>query len=101
MSLPYVKKDEKGIFTLYVDDKPFFCKAGEIHNSSASDPEFMKENVWPNLRGLHMNSVIVPVYWEMIEETEGQYDFSSVDAVILQAREEGMKLVFLWFPIFA
>ena len=99
MTVPYVKKDEKGIFTLYVNDKPFFCRAGEIHNSSASDPEFMKKNVWPNLRGLHMNSVIVPVYWEMIEETEGKYDFSSVDSVILQAREEDMKLIFLWFGL--
>ena len=99
MSLPYVKKDEKGIYTLYVNDKPFFCKAGEIHNSSASDLEFMKENVWPNLRGLHMNSVIVPVYWEVIEETEGVYDFSSVDGLILQAREEEMKLIFLWFGL--
>ena len=92
MSVPCVKKDEKGIFTLYVNDMPFFCRAGEIHNSSASDPEFMKENVWLNLRGLNMNSVIVPVYREMIEEAEGQYDFSSVDAMILQAIEENMKL---------
>ena len=99
MSVPYVKKDEKGINTLYVNDKPFFCKAGEIHNSSASDLDFMKENVWPNLRGLHMNSVIVPVYWEVIEETEGVYDFSSVDGLILQAREEEMKLIFLWFGL--
>ena len=99
MGTPYVKKDEKGIATLYVDDKPFFCRAGEIHNSSASDLRFMKENVWPNLRSLHMNSVIVPVYWEMIEETEGIYDFSSVDGLILQAREEGMKLILLWFGL--
>lgn len=99
MHIPYVKKDEKGIYTLYVNDRPFFCRAGEIHNSSASDLEYMKQNVWPNLRGLHMNSVIVPVYWEMIEEQEGVYDFSSVDGIILQAREEGMKLIFLWFGL--
>ena len=63
MSIPYVKKDEHGITTLYVDDRPFFCRSGEIHNSSASDPQYMVENVWPNLRELNMNSVIVPVYW--------------------------------------
>ena len=99
MSIPYVKKDEKGIFTLFVDDKPFFCRAGEIHNSSASDAEFMKKEVWPALRDLHMNSVIVPVYWELIEPEEGAYDYSSVDSLILQAREESMRLIFLWFGL--
>ena len=99
MNIPYVKKDEKGIATLYVNDKPFFCKAGEIHNSSSSDPEYMKEHVWPALRGLHMNSVIAPVYWEMIEPEEGMYDLSSVKSLICQAREEGLKLIFLWFGL--
>ena len=99
MRIPYVKKDEKEIMTLYINDKPFFCKAGEVHNSSASDPEYMKEHVWPALRGLHMNSVIVPVYWEMIEPEEGAYDFSSVQSLICQAREENMKLILLWFGL--
>ena len=99
MNTPYVKKDEKGIYTLYVEDRPFFCRAGEIHNSSASDLSFMKEKVWPNLRDLHMNSVIVPVYWEVIEETEGSYDFSSVDGLICEARKEGLKLILLWFGL--
>ncbi len=99
MTMPYVKKDEKGIATLYVKDRPFFARAGEIHNSSASDPAFLEENVWPALRGMHMNSVIVPVYWEMIEETEGIYDFASVDAVICGARKEGLKLILLWFGL--
>ena len=47
MSIPYIKKDDHGILTLYVDDKPFFCRSGEIHNSNASDPGFMDEKVWP------------------------------------------------------
>ena len=67
MSIPYIKEDEHGIKTLYVDNRPFFCRSGEIHNSSASDSEYMAQNVWPNLRELNMNSVIVPVYWELIE----------------------------------
>ena len=99
MGTPYVKKDEKGIYTLYVNDRPFFCRAGEIHNSSASDLSFMEQNVWPNLKGLNMNSVIVPVYWEVIEETEGVYDFTSVDGLIRQSREAGLKLIFLWFGL--
>ena len=99
MGLPVVKRDEKGIFTLYVNDRPFFCRSGEIHNSNASSLEYMEKELWPALRGLNMNSVIVPVYWELIEETEGVYDFTLVDGVIRQAREEGLKLIFLWFGL--
>ena len=99
MGIPVVKRDEKGIATLYVNDRPFFCRAGELHNSACSDSAYMKTKIWPNLRGLNMNSVIAPVYWELIEETEGVYDFASVDDLIGQAREEGLKLIFLWFGL--
>ena len=54
MSLPVVKRDEKGIPTLYVHGKPFFMKSGEIHNSSASDAAFLEEKLWPALRGLRV-----------------------------------------------
>ena len=99
MSTPIVKKDEKGIYTLYVEDKPFFCRSGEIHNSSASDMDYMNKEVWDRIRGLNMNSVIVPVYWEQIEQEEGKYDFSLIDSIIGKAREEDMKLIFLWFGL--
>ena len=61
MGIPVVKRDEKGIATLYVNDRPFFCRAGELHNSACSDSAYMKTKIWPNLRGLNMNSVIAPV----------------------------------------
>lgn len=99
MNVPEIKKDSRGISTLYVNDQPFFCYSGEIHNSSASDPHYMKENIWPNLRELNMNSLIAPVYWEMIEEQEGTYNFSIVDSLVDQAREENMKLILLWFGL--
>lgn len=99
MSISVIKKDSKGIPTLYVDGKPFFCYSGEAHNSSASDLNYMQENIWPNLRGMNLNSLIVPVYWEMIESQEGVYDFQVVDGVIDQARTENMKLIFLWFGL--
>ena len=99
MSIPVIKCDEKGIPTLYVKDRPFFCRAGEIHNSNASDLTFTKEKLWPALRGLNMNAAIVPVYWEAIEAVEGVYDFTTVERLIEQAREEQMKLVFLWFGL--
>lgn len=98
-NIPVIKKDSKGIPTLYVNDEPFFCYSGEMHNSSASDLYYMKRNVWPNLRGMNMNSVIVPVYWEMIEEQEGIFDFAIVDGLLEQAREEEMKLILIWFGL--
>jgi len=68
-------KIDNGIPTLYVKGEPFLALAGEIHNSSASSLHFMEEKVWPGLKGLHMNSVIVPIYWETIEPAEGVYNY--------------------------
>ena len=99
MSIPVVRPDEKGIPTLYVHDKPFFMRSGEIHNSSASDPVYLEEKLWPALRGLNMNSVIVPLYWEQIEPAESEYDFSLLESIIASARREGLKLGFLWFGL--
>lgn len=96
--IPEIKTD-KGIETLYVNGSPFFIHGGEIHNSSASSLEYMEEKVWPNLEGLHMNSLIVPLYWETIEPERGEYDFSLIDGLISQARTHGMRLVFLWFGL--
>lgn len=92
-------REERGIPTLYVNEKPFFIRGGEIHNSSASSLEYMAEKVWPALRELHMNTVIVPVYWETVEAEEGSYDWKLVDGLIDQAKNEGMHLVFLWFGL--
>ena len=94
-----VKKDEKGITTLFVDGKPFFMRSGEIHNSSACTLEVMEKEIWPQVRQLNLNSLIVPIYWECIEKEEGKYDFALVDGIINQARKEGLKLVFLWFGL--
>ena len=88
-----------GIPTLCVHDKPFFALSGELHNSSASSLDYMAKNVWPNLKGLNMNSVILPLYWETIEPVEGQYDFTLLDGLVNQARENGMHLIFLWFGL--
>jgi hypothetical protein len=99
MSIPYVRCDEKGIPTLYVKDRPFFLRSGEIHNSNASSSAYLQEKLWPALRGLNLNSVIVPVYWELLEPAEGKYDFTLVEDLVSQARQEGLKLVFLWFGL--
>ncbi len=97
-SIPEIK-DLNGIPTLYVKGKPFFALAGELHNSAASSLEYMEKSVWPNLSGLNMNTVLLPLYWESLEPEEGKYDFTLMDGLIGQARERDMHLVFLWFGL--
>lgn len=97
-SIPYLKR-ENGIATLMVDDKPFLCLGGEIHNSSSSSLEYMDDVVWPALRPLNMNTVIAPVYWELCEPEEGVYDFSLMEGLIQQCRRENIRLVILWFGL--
>jgi len=81
---------------LIVDGKPFLILGGELGNSSASDLEYMKP-IWPKLVTMNLNTILVPVYWELIEPEEGQFDFALVDSLIRDARHYNLRLVFLWF----
>ena len=81
---------------LVVDDKPMLLLAGELGNSSASSIEDI-ENIFPRLKRLGLNTVLVPAYWDLIEQEEGKFDFSLIDKTITEARKHDMKVVFLWF----
>jgi beta-galactosidase GanA len=81
---------------LLVDGKPFLILGGELGNSSASSAEYMRPH-WPRLRAMHLNTVLAPVYWELVEPAEGKYDWNSVDALLRDARAHDLKLVILWF----
>lgn len=81
---------------LLVHDKPFLILGGELGNSSASSDEYMRP-IWPKLKQMNLNTVIAPVYWELIEPIEGKFDFSSADTLLKNARLNKMKLVVLWF----
>src|SRR5215510_10001730 len=84
-SAPYLRK--QGTATqLMVDDKPFLVLAGELGNSSSSSLDYMKP-IWPRLAALNLNTVLAPVYWELIEPSEGQFDFTIVDGLIQEARQ--------------
>jgi hypothetical protein len=80
---------------LVVDGKPFLMLAGELHNSSSSSLEYMKP-IWPKLAAIPLNTVLTPLSWELIEPTEGVYDFALVDGLMNQARENRLHIVFLW-----
>jgi beta-galactosidase GanA len=81
---------------LLVDNKPFLILGGELGNSSASSNEYMRP-IWPRLQQMNLNTVIAPVYWELMEPIEGKFDFALVDSLIKNARLFKMKLVILWF----
>ena len=80
---------------LYVDGKPFLIVGGELHNSTSSSLENMKP-IWKQVTDLNFNTVITPLSWELIEPKEGKFDFSLVDGLIKGARENKVKIVFLW-----
>ncbi|PXY42436.1 mannonate dehydratase [Flavobacterium cheongpyeongense] len=93
--IPFLQK--KGNKTqLIVNSKPFLIRGGELGNSSATSMESM-ESIWSKLTDMNLNTVLTPVYWELIEPQEGKFDFSLVDDLIIRARKENLKLVFLWF----
>jgi beta-galactosidase GanA len=81
---------------LMVHGQPFLVRGGELGNSSAASAEYMKPH-WPRLAAMNLNTVLAPVYWELIEPTEGGYEWDSVDALLRDARAHDLKIVVLWF----
>lgn len=80
---------------LILDGQPFFLLAGELHNSSSSSLAYM-EPEWPRLAAMHLNTVLTPVSWELVEPVEGHFDFMLIDGLLAQARLQHMHIVFLW-----
>ncbi len=89
----FVSKDGK--HALLVDGEPFLILGGQVNNSS-NYAEALK-NVWPAMKELGANTVMVPIAWEQIEPKEGEFDFSFVDTLLEQARENNVRLIPLWF----
>lgn len=53
--------------------------------------------VWPRLATMHLNTVLAPVSWALLEPSEGNFDYSLVDGIIRDARAQNLRLVLLWF----
>ena len=81
---------------LLVDGKPFLMLAGELFNNSATSLEHMKP-VWPRMKAMHLNTVLAPVSWALLEPSEGKFDYTLVDGLIREARAQDLHLVLLWF----
>jgi len=76
--------------------KDFHILGGELSNSAVTSVSDIDE-VLPRMKALGLNTVLVPIYWEFLEPVEGQMDFTLVDRTIDVARQQGLKIVPLWF----
>ena len=81
---------------LLVGGKPFLILGGELGNSSASSADYLRPH-WPRLKAMNLNTVLAPVEWDLVEPVEGQFDWTSVDDLLRDARAHDLKLVILWF----
>jgi beta-galactosidase GanA len=81
---------------LVVDDKPFLVLGGELGNSTASSMECMQP-FWSKFKAMNLNTILSPVYWELIEPEEGKFDFTLVDSLINASNKNNLKLILLWF----
>jgi beta-galactosidase GanA len=93
-SLPrIVRKD--GRYALFVDGAPYLILGAQVNNSSGWPSVLPK--VWPAMELMHVNTVEIPIYWEQFEPEYGVFDYSVIDTLLDQARDEKMHLVLLWF----
>jgi hypothetical protein len=86
---------KNGRHELLVDGQPFFMLGGQSHNSSGWPG--MLPQVWSAIQTMHANTLEVPIYWEQIESQPGKFDFSLVDTLLKQGRDQKIHLVLLWF----
>jgi beta-galactosidase GanA len=86
---------KNGRHALMVDGAPFLILGIQANNSS-NYPKALK-HVWPSFKKMHANTLEIPVAWEQIEPEEGKFDFSYVDVLLREARENDARLVLLWF----
>jgi len=81
---------------LIVDGKPYLALAGELLNNSATSLDYMKP-IWPRLEAMHLNTVLAPISWALLEPSEGKFDYTLPDGLIREARTHHLRLVLLWF----
>jgi beta-galactosidase GanA len=88
-----VSKD--GRHALMVDGAPYVILGAQAHNSSNYPKALAK--VWAAVKDANANTLEIPVAWEQVEPVEGKFDFSYVDTLVKEARQNKVRLVLLWF----
>ncbi|HEX4002976.1 MAG TPA: DUF5597 domain-containing protein [Candidatus Acidoferrales bacterium] len=87
---------KNGTAQLIVNGQPFLILGGELGNSSAGTAA-EADRIVPQLAGMHVNTILMPVVWGDIEPKEGNFDFSVLDHWVEVARAQNVHLVLLWF----
>jgi hypothetical protein len=81
---------------MLVDGKPFLL----LGLQWACDTCFNKEEMNPlfaQAKRLGCNTAVLPIYWREVEPEPDRFDFAMLDERIAQCRENGLRLVLLWF----
>ena len=94
--IPRLVTDAGGTTRLLVDGKPFIALGGELGNSNASHLAVAKP-LFAKLAAMKLNTVLVPVSWELVEPAEGKWSFGLVGELIREARRHKLRVVLLWF----
>ena len=81
---------------LTIDGRPTLILGGELSNSAATCTADI-DSVMPRMARLGLNTVLVPAPWDLTEPEEGRFDFTLIDRTIEKARENHLKVIFLWF----
>lgn len=84
-----------GNHALLVDGEPYIILGSQTNNSS-NYPSALKD-VWPSVKKLGANTLSIPVAWEQIEPVEGKFDFSYLDVLLKEAKQQDVRLILLWF----
>src|SRR6185503_2508293 len=89
--IPRLVTDAGGITRLLVDGKPFIALGGELGNSNASHLAVAKP-LFAKLAAMKLNTVLVPVSWELVEPAEGKFSFGLVGDLIREARRHKLRV---------
>ena len=88
--------NDENLSYLKVKDLPFRILGGEVSNSLGADIDSLRK-VFPKLKLLNLNTVLISVSWELIEPKEGEFDFTHLLKIIKLAEISELKIIFLWF----
>ncbi|VVT01313.1 Glycoside hydrolase [Erythrobacter sp. EC-HK427] len=83
---------------LIVDGVPYLALGVQANNSS--NYPAMLETVWPVVREIGANTLLMPIAWEQVEPEEGHFDFAFLDTLLAEARANDVRLVLLWYGAF-
>lgn len=79
-----------------VQGEEFFPLGMQCCNSSAYAPEELGK-FWACAEEAGINTVEIPIYWEMFEPCKGIFEYKMVDHCVEEAEKRNLKIIFLWF----